>query len=361
MSEQIQPTTEALREALQLSEDLLRNVELSEMPLANICLKASRLARLLNEFDFQKAFEYEAGGYPSAPGGIKPDVWRIALLAGRKYEKEVKGEVKPYAYLESIEQLESQIEAAKLGLDAARDPNVSLSSANPHQHLMASNNSGERFRLHGEMKESVKRLAARRSFIHAYALQKHLELRYSGIASDAFSRIREFVDSRIGDTAPASIQKFTAIYDNLQSENPEDWSNAVHGCRRVLQDLADSVFPAQDESRTKEIGGKKIQIKLGADQYINRLICFAEDRSSSTRSSEIIGSQMTYLGDRLDALFQAAQKGSHSVISTRDEADRYVVYTYMIVGDLLRLNVIAEPGLPNPPLNSDPGASAWAG
>jgi hypothetical protein len=66
-------------------------------------------------------------------------------------------------------------------------------------------------------------------------------------------------------------------------------------------------------------------------------MCFAEDHEKSERSAEIIGSQLTYLGNRLDALFQAAQKGSHSVISSRDEADRYVVYTYMLVGDLLRV------------------------
>jgi hypothetical protein len=39
----------------------------------------------------------------------------------------------------------------------------------------------------------------------------------------------------------------------------------------------------------------------------------------------------------LDAAFTAAQKGSHADISSREEADRYVVYTYMLVADLLLL------------------------
>lgn len=97
------------------------------------------------------------------------------------------------------------------------------------------------------------------------------------------------------------------------------------------------MFPSTETPREKNIGGKVVPVKLGPDNYINRLVCFAEDHSTSERTTKIVGSQLSYLGDRIDALFQAAQKGSHATISTRDEADRYVVYTYMLVGDLLRL------------------------
>jgi len=57
----VPPSAEALKEALSLSEEILRNIELSELPLTNIALKASRLARLLNEYDVQKIMEFEAG------------------------------------------------------------------------------------------------------------------------------------------------------------------------------------------------------------------------------------------------------------------------------------------------------------
>ena len=338
MTEVVKPSTAALREALALSEDLLRGIELSEIPLTNAALKASRLARLLNDFQYQKTFEYEAGGYPTTPNGVPDEAWACAQLAGRTFQqKDSTGAIKTVATLESIEQLEAQIEGTKLGLDAARDPSVSVSSANPNQYVNAWGNTLERQRLHGELKEAVKKLGMRRSFIYGYVVQKHLELKFSNIASDAFSRIREHVDQFIGQVVPTAVQKFSAIYANLNSENPEDWSNAVHGCRRVLQDLADSLFPATDRPRTKQTGETAIQINLGPDNYINRLVCFAEDKSQSERTTAIVGSHLRFLGDRLDALFRAAQKGSHATISSRDEADRYVVYTYMAVGDLLRI------------------------
>lgn len=87
-----------------------------------------------------------------------------------------------------------------------------------------------------------------------------------------------------------------------------------------------------------DLGGNKPRtIKLGPDNYINRLIAYVEENTDSKRFEEIVGSHMKYLGERLDAIFQAAQKGSHDVISTREEADRYVIYTYLVVGDILSL------------------------
>ena len=83
------------------------------------------------------------------------------------------------------------------------------------------------------------------------------------------------------------------------------------------------------------------EIKLDKDHYINRLMCFTQDNSSSSRFEEIVGSHLRFLGDRLDAIFKAAQKGSHASVG-REEANRYVVYTYMLVGDILSLKRTTE-------------------
>ncbi|PUT38546.1 hypothetical protein DIZ81_13980 [Legionella taurinensis] len=127
--------------------------------------------------------------------------------------------------------------------------------------------------------------------------------------------------------------KFNAVYENLLSENTEDWSNAVHSCRRILQDLADKVCPSTKES--KMVDGK--EIKLGKDNYTNRIMNFVSEKSESERFEDIVGSHLKYLGERLDSIFKAAQKGSHDKIVTREEADRYVTFTYLVVGDVLSL------------------------
>lgn len=339
MSDNIPPSQKALKEALGLSEEILRNIELAELPLANISLKASRLARLVNDFGYQKIMEYEASGYPSTPNGVIPEVYQLAVLAGRENQRKDSKteEISSYIFLESIEELEQKTSLAQSALEAAKDPDVSVASANPNQTVWnPMGNKFERDQIKKDIAKAQKQLSSRRSFIYSYVLRKHYDLKYSGIADDIFSRIRESVDSGIWNHVPDAAQKLAAVYDNLQSDNPEDWSNAVHSCRRILQDLSDSVFPARDD-KTITVNGKEKIIKLGKDNYINRLIAFIEDNSESKRFSEIVGSHIGYIGDRLDSVFKAAQKGSHDMIVSREEADRYVVYTYLIVGDILSL------------------------
>ena len=333
-------TPEALEEALALSAEILADIELSRGSLTSAALKAARLARLLNDQHAQLVFQYEAGGYPAQATGIPPEVWKLVIAAGRTYEtKDDKtGEVSVYGFRESIEQLEDQIATGKIALHAAQDRDVSVSSANPSQYVGApAGNTRERVGIRMAIDAANKRLASRRAFIHQYTSRRHYELKFSGAAQDVFASVRETVDGSIADVVPEAVQKFASVHDNLRSANPEDWSNAVHSCRRILQDLADALFPAQAESR---VAGNGHEINLGADNYINRLACFAEDHSSSPRFKEIVGSHLSFLGDRLDAVFKAAQKGSHSSV-TRDEANRYVIYTYMLVADLLSLRSAA--------------------
>lgn len=337
-SAEVPPSRLALREALTLSEEILRNLELSEIPLARVALKMSRLARLLNDFNHQKIMEYEASGYPTTPAGVPPEVYQLALLAGREYQQKVgkTGAVSKYIYATSIEELEHEATSAQAALEAARDPDVSVSSANPSQMVWSPiGNFWERNTIRTNAAVAQRRLSSRRSFLYAYALRRNHELKFSGIADDIFSRVREKVDRYIGESVPSAVQKLIAVYENLASENAEDWSNAVHSCRRILQDLADAIYPPREDT-VIEVGGKSRSIKLGPDNYVNRIIAFVQEKSQSERFEEIVGSHLSYIGERLDSVFQAAQKGSHASV-TRDEADRYVVYTYLVVGDVLSL------------------------
>ena len=89
MPEKTPPYKKALVEALELSEEILKNIELSEIPLTNIALKVSRLARILNDFEYQKIMEYETGGYPSTPNRVSHDIYKLAVLAGREFKKKM--------------------------------------------------------------------------------------------------------------------------------------------------------------------------------------------------------------------------------------------------------------------------------
>lgn len=331
----VPPTKSSLKEALKLSEEIIRNIELDELTVVRIYLKVSRLARLLNDFDMIRVIEYENSGYPTSEDGkITREGWKLALKANRRFINDNGTEV---IYTDTVGQFESELEMSREIIKSTKDPNISISSANPHNYLFTpQGNMRERVNYYIRHRLVAERLNSRREFIYRYTLSKSMELRFSKISDDVFSRIRIKVDGAIGSTIPDSINKFVAIYDNLKSENPEDWSNAVHSCRRIIEDLADSLFPPMDDT-TKMIDGKERVIKLGKGNYINRLLEFSDQKSSSSRFKELFGSHLRFLDDRLNSVWKASQKGTHATILRKDEADRYVIYAYLLIGDILSL------------------------
>lgn len=332
----IPASSRALGEALVLAEEILRNLELGEIPLGRIVLKAGRLARLLNDFVTERMMDYEAGGYPKTPAGFTSEVWEVGGLAGRHFIGEDKDK-KPqhYMFAESIEELEAEVDSAKAALAVSHDPDVSYSSANPNQLFFPQGNAMERMRLQRQIEQATRRVGQCRRFIHQYVRAKYYELKFSGIAQDIFARLRERVDSKIGNVVPDAVKRLSAAADNLQSENPEDWANAAHSCRRILVELADAVFPASPDQEV-EVDGAVRSIRLDRDAYINRLMTFVTEQSGSKRFQEIVGSHLRYLGDRLDSVHKAAQKGSHAEV-TREEAERCLVFTYLLVADIVSL------------------------
>ena len=158
------------------------------------------------------------------------------------------------------------------------------------------------------------------------------DLKFGDILEDIFSSQKKYVDSKLLEKSPEAIQKFVSVYENLLSGNNEDWANAVHSCRRILKTVANTLYSPSDEDIIKN--GKTI--KVGNDEYINRLIIYVENKSSSEKFTSIVGTHLKYIGERLDAVYKSSNKGSHSEVSF-DEAKRYIIYTYLLLGDILSL------------------------
>jgi hypothetical protein len=127
MPDLVPPSRPALIEALELSAEILKNLELSEISLSNIALKTARLARLLNDSTYQTIMEYEAGGYPSESDGVPADIFELAVLAGRKTEdlNPTTKQPEQQVYLESISSMEERIRITDKALLAATDPDDS--------------------------------------------------------------------------------------------------------------------------------------------------------------------------------------------------------------------------------------------
>ncbi len=321
-------------ECVSLSDEIIKNIELNEIPFEAIILKCLRVCRLLNDEVGIKLFSYEAYGYPynEENGNLATEAWAIVKLAGRYYvDKDKYGKVKKYGKTQTVAELNASIDILKARMESAKDPNISLASSNPTQFLNPVSNRSERLGIVQDIAAMTKILEKIKGAIYDYILKLNTRLKFENNISSILEENELDVNERLCDLDSNIVNKIKAINDNINSENPEDWSNALTSCRRILKDVADKLYPPRDPI-TK---GNK-QIKLGEDNVINRLIAFVEEGKESKTYNKIIGDNLDYFGNRLDAIYNATSKGVHADL-THFEAKRYVVYTYFILGDILNL------------------------
>lgn len=333
-------------EAFDLSNELLADLELGRLPLSSCVMKAARLARFVGDDEHFLIFRHELSGYPSTPKGIESEVWKLCKIAERvktKKKKNDKGEdteeIIETAEIRSIAAIEENAATLKMRLNFFQPQPVNISSANPSQYVHAPiRNLGAEAQIAMSYRDEMAILAARRAFVYGFALTKHFELRVSSAAEDIFEGYRKRVDDYLGNLIPDELRRLDSIRANLESDNPEDWANAGHSCRRLLQAVADMLYPPADQP-IKAADGRSV--KIGKDNYINRLIMFCENKTTSGVSFRVMSSDLSYIGERLDSVFAAVQKGSHAKIDLA-EAQRFVIHTYLLIGDILDLNLEAS-------------------
>lgn len=327
--------TNRINDCTALSKEILEDFELTRIPIENVILKCLRLCRLLGDNTGIQLFTYESSGYPCSPAGLSQDVWQIAQLAGRTYmtPNPVNPSLMQYFHIpELLCEFQSVIDTNNMQISAAVDPNVSIVGA-PYQQIgYQRSNQMERTSSATAVTNAQRWLQVIRGRLYDYILQIHNNLLYGNIVEDTFTQARLGTNLRLNTLCPQAINKFVSVYNNMGSDNPEDWANAVHSCRRILVDLADALYPPRNE--LIKVGNR--EIKVGHDEYINRLVQFIESKKGSKTYSDVVGADLSSIGKRLDAINDAVCKGTHTEI-TKDEASRYIIHTYLLISDIVAL------------------------
>lgn len=238
-------------EMLSLSEECLEDIELSKIPLSQICLKAKRLARLSGDEMHEKAFYYEVFGYASPPDGIPLKLFEIAKFSKRITINIDKTEE---AYTRSIDQILIERDAYRCALTVSADPNISISSSNPYQHVPSpEGNQKERKTYLSTINILERQCSERKAFIHDYIMTKNIELKFKDDLNVIKNNLTERVAKNITKYLPDGIKKISSMLENLKSENPENWSLAATTIRRILADLAKKINQENNSDRYYEI------------------------------------------------------------------------------------------------------------
>jgi len=161
---------------------------------------------------------------------------------------------------------------------------------------------------------------------HSFASSIFNQLKFSGTVGNCFEVLKAAVDDKLLDLNLELAEQLMLTFKGVSSNQPEEWSLALTTCRRLLEGLADKLFPAtKDQAKSRN---------LSQSQYINRLWAFMDKAIESDSNKEIAKSHIDFLGSWLEKTNKITNKGVHAEVSHL-EAVKAVFHTYLVVADLL--------------------------
>jgi hypothetical protein len=338
-------TGERLAQARETAEALLDELELGAAPIMNSLLKAKRLARLMRDEDAQSWLDLEATGYPQGFVYSRLGTCLRYARSGGRISHDDK------YYFNSLPQFEADMEASRAALQSLQFPTQiapSVSSSNPHEWTGMSISSAIKqiTESHTQSLVAAKNTHSNnarifnglKSAIHNFATDCHHALTFGEAAEGMFERARELVDSFVRASSPQAAEQLAAAFERFESGTPEALSHALTSCRRLLQSIADYVFPAREEPF---IDSRNKSHKVGAEDYKNRLLAFLDQQLGRTGHNDLAIAEIDLLASRVDALYERTCKGVHSVVKV-DEVRLVLVSTFLVIAEVVRFHPTPE-------------------
>jgi hypothetical protein len=318
---------------LELARELVDDIELSRLAPDALLLKASRLARLMGDGDVQEWLTLELGGYVFDEAGHAA---RFADNVGRWTDKS-----KKWGYWWPLAEIEARIAALQIELKQCRVPDVqlNLSSANPNEWVTgglgvpaAQNVSAPVTKVLNWMETTTKDIHALTGIrsrvlnrLHRFVATTYYELAFSAAASSIFATFQGDVDGALARSADEVLARLPVVSERLTATDPEAISHAMTTCRRIIDGVADALYPPRVEPLM--LDGN--EIGLGASNHLNRLNAFVREHCSSTTRRDRV---RRTLGD----LYGRVSAGVHAEISA-DEARTLFLQTYVTLGEIVLL------------------------
>jgi hypothetical protein len=141
------------------------------------------------------------------------------------------------------------------------------------------------------------------------------------------------VESFLSQISPRVLEQFTAAYRRAREDDAESKTHALTTCRRILESVADVVFPPQAEPAVDSTGKPR---KVVAENYVNRLWMFLDASMSASTQSKLLLATLEDFGSRIDKVYSLTNKGVHSDVA-QAEVDTCVMQTYLLAGEILRI------------------------
>jgi DNA uptake protein ComE-like DNA-binding protein len=161
---------------------------------------------------------------------------------------------------------------------------------------------------------------------HELASELLNKVRFLGMPSNCFDILRSAIDDRLLDLNPSLGEQLMLAFKTVSSSSDEEWSQALTTCRRLLEGLADAVYPANSDPVLGRV--------LTQAQYINRLWAFMDKAIESESNKVLAKAHVDFLGAWMEKTNKVANKGVHADVGQL-EAVKAVFHTYLVIADIL--------------------------
>ncbi|MFV5631872.1 ComEA family DNA-binding protein [Acinetobacter oleivorans] len=314
-------------EALKIVEDGLQQLESIKGSVAIAVQKLSRAANLLGEKDIYIWAEYHLAN----PQYTKP-VQELIDALNEEYKKENEDE----RNYDEIIKLRDGLSDFGINYEMHVAPSIDMKGSKAsgglysvdfieenYNHLLKckKGNDGELYQKNlKRLLDYIKKTA------HYYLSELHNKLKFSGTVTSSFDLLKNAVDNRLLDLDPEIAEQLMLAFKAVSSDKKEEWSHALTTCRRLLESLADKLYPANDL-----VIGKRT---FKQSQFVNRLWQFMNDSIESDSNRDLAQAHVNFLGSWLEKTNKLTNKGVHDDV-TQLEATKAVFHLYLMLADLL--------------------------
>jgi hypothetical protein len=304
-----------LRMARELSDVILGDLEINQLPISQILMKAKRLARMLHDSDAQRWLDYEIMGYPAV---FDPE----ELGSSRKYYTSDRPVIrddrtkKPHAI--GLPHLESYI-------SSTRPESVQKIGAHEHQKIQILNK-------HHEMVNDFERL---KTAVHNYVTEVNISLLVGEFAEDIFEETRLAADRFIREHCPRAGEQLLAISEKMRYNDPESYSQALGAVRKILATVADVIVPVREPSYRDKKGVERV---IGPDQYLNRIFSYLEQNSRHDPLLALAEAQMTYIFSKADRPVEKPRANLESV--SKEDVELAIIHMYLVIAEIAKIGKV---------------------
>jgi len=298
---------------LELSRELLDDIELGRLEADKLLLKCSRLARLAGSEEVKFWIKHEMEGY-NATGGF-------SLLYMGKTGRWIDSNEKR-GYWRSLAEIEASIETEKARLMGSKLGNI---SGDAHTGTINAMNNAQQGII-----TRITTMSGIRSrvlgMLHTFVVGVFYERQFAKVAENIFEQYKKDVDALIAEKAGEVLSKIPSVIARLQEGEEEGISQALTTCRRIIETFADAVYPPT--TGTVELGGNTLS--LDASKHKNRLNAYIAVRTASSARRDKLRQNLGNLFDRVSA-------GVHTDV-TSEEAFSLFLNVYLFLGEVLHLH-----------------------